>query len=154
MSWQEKTMEFQNEWRMIVHFLYLSTAWLTGLHFAQAKWLMVFLIWQNSKRSLLLCRVEPGRTIAPILHCNWNCLIVFFTAVNHLNGPLKETKIYFNGFKRSWFVICDWWFQSLLCLFVSQDLLLAIVIMIDSSEKSNCEGGFWTLEFACLWKVQ
>ena len=24
------------------------------------------------------------------------------------NQPL-ETEVYFNGFKRSWFVICDWW---------------------------------------------
>ena len=24
----------------------------------------------------------------------------------------KETKLYFNGFKRSWFVICDWWILS------------------------------------------
>ena len=43
--------------RTIVHFSCLSTAWLTGLRFAQAKRLMIFLIWQNSKRSLLLCRV-------------------------------------------------------------------------------------------------
>ena len=26
--------------------------------------------------------------------------------------------------------------------------------MIDGSEKRNCEGGFWTLEFACLWKSE
>ena len=32
--------------------------------------------------------------------------------------------------------------------------LLVIVILIDGSEKRNCEGGFWTLEFACLWKAQ
>ena len=30
--------------------------------------------------------------------------ITFFAAVNHLNGPLR-----FNGFKRSWIVICHWW---------------------------------------------
>ena len=40
------------------------------------------------------------------------------------------------------------------CVSVFQGSLLVIVIMIDGSEKSNCEGGFWTLEFACLWKVQ
>ena len=28
-------------------------------------------------------------------------------AVNHLNGPLRKQN--FNGFKRSWFFICDWW---------------------------------------------
>ena len=35
-----------------------------------------------------------------------------------------------------------------------QGSLLVIVIMIDGSEKLNCDGGFWTLEFACLWKAQ
>ena len=33
---------------------------------------------------------------------------------------------------------------------VFQGSLLVIVIMIDSSEKRNCEGGFRTFEFACL----
>ena len=34
----------------------------------------------------------------------------FFAAVNHLSGPLrKHVEVYFNGFKRSWFVIGDWW---------------------------------------------
>ena len=37
---------------------------------------------------------------------------------------------------------------------VFQGSLLVIVIMIDGSEKCNCEDGFWTLEFACLWKAQ
>ena len=33
--------------------------------------------------------------------------------------------------------------------------VLVIVIMINGSQKRNCEGGFWlTLEFACLWKAQ
>ena len=33
-------------------------------------------------------------------------------------------------------------FRSVLCIFVFQGSLLVIVIMIDSSEKRNCEGGF------------
>ena len=33
-------------------------------------------------------------------------------------------------------------FQSVLCVSVFQGLLLVIVIMIDCSEKRNCEGGF------------
>ena len=37
------------------------------------------------------------------------------------------------------------------CVFLS---VSRVVIMIDGSEKRNCEGGFWTLEFACLWKEQ
>ena len=37
----------------------------------------------------------------------------FFAAVNHLNGPLgNKTLLY--GFKRSWFVICE--FRSVLCV--------------------------------------
>ena len=33
-------------------------------------------------------------------------------------------------------------FRSVLCVFVLQGSLLVIVIMIDGSEKRNCEGGF------------
>ena len=33
-------------------------------------------------------------------------------------------------------------FRSVLCVFVFPGSLLVIVIMIDSSEKRNCEGGF------------
>ena len=33
-------------------------------------------------------------------------------------------------------------FQSVLCVSVFQGLLLVIVIMIDGSEKCNCEGSF------------
>ena len=51
-----------------------------------------------------------------------------------------------------WFVIGG--FQSVLCVSVFQGSLLLIVIMIDGSEKRNCEGGFCTIEFAHLWKVQ
>ena len=45
-------------------------------------------------------------------------------------------------------------FRSVLFVSVFQGLFLVIVIMIDIREKRNCEGGFWTLEFACLWKEQ
>ena len=34
-------------------------------------------------------------------------------------------------------------FRSVLCVSVFQGSLLVIVIMIDSSEKRNCEGSFW-----------
>ena len=33
-------------------------------------------------------------------------------------------------------------FRSVLCVFVFQGSLFVIVIMIDGSEKRNCEGGF------------
>lgn len=65
--WQEKTMEFQSKWRMIVHFLCPSTAWLTGLRFAEVKRLMVFLIWQK-----LQCKRDP------------NCSVPLFWQVCHL----------------------------------------------------------------------
>ena len=41
-------------------------------------------------------------------------------------------------------------FRSISYVCVFQGSLLVIVIMIDGSEKRNCEGGFLTLEFACL----
>ena len=40
--------------------------------------------------------------------------------------------------------------QSVLCVSVFQGSLFVVVIMIDGSEKRNCEGGLLTLEFACL----
>ena len=43
-------------------------------------------------------------------------------------------------------------FGSVLCVSVFQGSLLVIVIMIDASEKRNCEGGFLILEFACCEK--
>ena len=51
-----------------------------------------------------------------------------------------------------WFVIVG--FRSILCVSVFQGLLLVIVIMIDGIKKYKCEGGFWTSEFSCFWKVQ
>ena len=80
--------------------------------------------------------------------------IGFFTAVNHLNGPLRKQNFTLTGSKGRgfWFVIGG--FRSVLCVPVFQGSLLGIVIMIGGSEKRNCEGGFWTLKFACLWKVQ
>ena len=79
--------------------------------------------------------------------------IAFFAAVNHLNGPLRKQNFTLTGSKGHglWFVIGG--FRSVLCVSVFQGSLLVIVIMIDGSEKRNCEGGLWTLEFACLWKA-
>ena len=45
-------------------------------------------------------------------------------------------------------------FRSIMCVSVFQGSLLVNVIMIDGSEKRNCEGGFWASEFACFWKAQ
>ena len=80
--------------------------------------------------------------------------IAFFAAVSHLNGPLRKQNFTLTGSKGHglWFVIGG--FRSILCVCVFQGSLLVIVIMIDGSEKRNCEGGFWTLEFAYLWKAQ
>ena len=54
-----------------------------------------------------------------ILQSQLTC--AFFAAVNHLSGPFrKHTKVHFSGFKRSWFVICDWWISiRYVCFFVS-----------------------------------
>ena len=49
----------------------------------------------------------------------------------------NKTVLHLNGFKRS-FVIGG--FRSVLCLSVFQGSLLVIVIMIEGSEKRNCEG--------------
>ena len=80
--------------------------------------------------------------------------IAFFAAVNHLNGSLRKQNFTLTGSKGHglWFVIGG--FGSVLCVSVFQGSFLVIVIMIDSSAKRNYEGGFWPLEFACLWKAQ
>ena len=67
--------------------------------------------------------------------------IAFFAAVNHLNGPLRKQNIILGGSKGQglWFVIRG--FRSVLCVSVFPGSFLVIVIMIDGSEKHNCEGG-------------
>ena len=54
-------------------------------------------------------------------------------------------------------MVCDLWLVdfdllTLMCVIVFQDSLLVIVIMIDSSEKCDCEGGFWTSEVRLFLK--
>ena len=80
--------------------------------------------------------------------------IAFSAAVNHLNGPLRKQNFKLTGSKGHglWFVIGG--FRAILRVSVFQGSLLVIVVMIDGSEKRNCEGSFWPLEFACLWKAQ
>ena len=41
-------------------------------------------------------------------------------------------------------MVSDWWISIRFVCSVFQGSLLVIVIMIDSSEKCNHEGGFWT----------
>ena len=41
-------------------------------------------------------------------------------------------------------MIGDWWISIRLCVSVFQGSLLVIVIMIDGSEKRNCESDFGT----------
>ena len=49
----------------------------------------------------------------------------------------NKTVLHLNGFKT---VICDWWISIRFVSFLFQGSLLVIVIMIDGSEKRNCEG--------------
>ena len=76
--------------------------------------------------------------------------IAFFAAVNHLNGPLRKQNFTLTGSKGHCLGFVIGGFRSVLCVSVFQGSLLVIVIMIDGSEKRSCEGGFRTLEFACL----
>ena len=103
---------------------------------------------------ILLTYITALFTNMRILKFKSQLTIAFFAAVNHLNGPPRKQNFTLTGSKGQglWFVIGG--FRSILCVFVFQGSLLVIVIMIDGSQKRNCEGGFWTLEFACLWKAQ
>ena len=50
---------------------------------------------------------------------------------------------YLNGFKRSWFVIYDGWILiRFVCFCVSRIIACDRIIMIDDSEKRNCEGKY------------
>ena len=82
-----------------------------------------------------------------ILEFRTQTTIAFFAAVNNLNGPLRKQN-FTSRVQRSWFVICG--FRSVFCVSLFQGALLVIVIVIDGSDKHNCEGGFSTLEFACF----
>ena len=98
---------------------------------------------------------RPTKTAMPRrLTDDWRLTTTFFAAVNHLNGPLRKQDFTLTDSKGHglWFVIGG--FRSVLCVSVFQGSLLVIVIMIDGSQKRNCEGGFWTWEFACLRKAQ
>ena len=66
----------------------------------------------------------------------------FFAAVNYLNGPLRKQNFTLTGSKGHGLGFVIGVFQSVLCVSVFQCALLVIVIMIDGSEKPNCEGGF------------
>ena len=44
----------------------------------------------------------------PIMKFKNQLMLAFFTAINHVSGCLRKLKFTFNGFERSWFVICDW----------------------------------------------
>ena len=75
--------------------------------------------------------------------------IAFFAAVNHLNVDLLGNETLLHGFKRAWFVICG--FRSVLCVSLFQGSLLVIVIMIDGSDKQNCDR--WHLNFRVRMSV-
>ena len=64
-----------------------------------------------------------------------------FSLLSIILTDLLGNKTLLHGFKRSWFVICG--FRSVLCVSLFQGSLLVIVIMIDGTDKHNCEGGFW-----------
>ena len=88
-----------------------------------------------------------------ILKLKRQLMFVLFAPINR---PFrKQIEVYLSGFKRSWFVIWDWWISiHFVCFFLCQGSLLVIVIKTYSSEKCNREGGFWTSEFMCFWKAQ
>ena len=65
--------------------------------------------------------------------------IAFFTAVNQLSGPLRKQNFTLTGSKGHGLRFVTGGFRF--CVSVFQGSLLLIVIMVDSSEKRNCEGG-------------
>ena len=76
-----------------------------------------------------------------ILKFKSHLTIAFFTAVSHLSGPLRKKNFALTGSKGHGLLFVINGFGSVLCVSVFQGSLLVIVIMIDGSEKRNCEGG-------------
>ena len=68
--------------------------------------------------------------------------IAFFTAVKHLNGPLRKQNFTSTGSKGQGLLFVIGGFRSVLCVSVFPGKLPVIVTMIDGSEKRTCEGGF------------
>ena len=68
--------------------------------------------------------------------------IAFFSAVNHLNGPIRKQNFTLTGSEGHGLGFVIDGFRSVLRVSVFQGSLLVIVIMIDGSEKRNCEGAF------------
>ena len=50
-------------------------------------------------------------------------------------------------------MVCDLWLVDFDPFSVFSRFVACDGNYNDSREKRNCEGGFWTLEFACLWKA-
>ena len=68
--------------------------------------------------------------------------LAFFSAVNHLSGPLRKQEFIKTSSKGHGLGSVIGGFRSVLCVTVFQGSLLVIVIMIDGSEKRICEGSF------------
>ena len=64
-----------------------------------------------------------------------------FAAVNHLNGPIRKQNFTLTVSKGQGLLFVIGGFRSVLCVSVFQGSFLVIVIMIEGSEKRNCEGG-------------
>ena len=78
--------------------------------------------------------------------------IAFFAAVNHLKGPLRKQNFTLTGSKGQGLLFVIGGFRSVFCVSVFQGSLLVIVIMIDGSEKRNCERTFISLANLEFWK--
>ena len=77
-----------------------------------------------------------------ILKFKSQLMIAFFATVNHFNGPLRKQNFTLTDSKGQGLRFVIGGFRSVLCVSVFQGSLLVIVVMIDGSEKRNCEGGF------------
>ena len=68
--------------------------------------------------------------------------IKFFAAVNHLSRPLRKQNLASTVSKGHVWDLPSVDFDPFWVFLCFQGSLLVIVIMIDGSEKHNCEGGF------------
>ena len=82
-----------------------------------------------------------------------NCRLRF-SLPSIILADLLKIELHFNGFKRSWFVICDWWISiRFVCLCVSR--FFAFDLNYDwRQRKTQLWRWLLNLEFACLWKAK
>ena len=94
---------------------------------------LVLICLRKTRLNVIVCAACNTLIIYKFLDCDW------LREMQFLGNTVQETKLYFTDSKGHGLRFVD---LDPFCVSVFQGSLLMIVIMIDGSEKRNCEGGF------------